>query len=273
MSIIKLGLLASLVACGVFSASAFAGPPFQTDDPDPVQYKHFEAYLFELSDGTATGGTNLEVPSFEMNWGAAPDLQLHLVLPLTFAFAPNNGPTNYGLGDIEIGAKYRLIKEGAHVPEIGIFPFVELPTGDVSRGLGIGKTWYRFPVWLQKSWGPWTTYGGGGEVIAEAPGFKNYTFAGWLLQKQITDKFILGGELYGHGSEGALATSTEGSVMFDSGAFYCITPEFQLLFSGGQAVAGQPETYSYFAFYWTWGQNKNSSSIVKFEPPDAGSNI
>ena len=57
---------------------AHAGPPFQTDDPDPVDYHHFEMYAFELSDGTGknAGGTVLEVPAYEVNYGAAPGLQL-----------------------------------------------------------------------------------------------------------------------------------------------------------------------------------------------------
>jgi len=47
------------------STTAHAGPPFQTDDPDPVEFRHFEMYAFELSDGTGknTGGTALEVPA------------------------------------------------------------------------------------------------------------------------------------------------------------------------------------------------------------------
>ena len=42
--------LAALALCS--GRTAFAGPPFQTDDPDPVDYRHFEMYAFELSDST-----------------------------------------------------------------------------------------------------------------------------------------------------------------------------------------------------------------------------
>ena len=41
----------------------------------------------------------------------------------------------------------------------------ELPTGSATKGLGVGKTWYKVPLWAQKSFGPWTTYGGGGETV------------------------------------------------------------------------------------------------------------
>ena len=128
-----------------------------------------------------------------MNWGAAPDLQLHAVVPLVTNFSPGGGPINFGIGDAELGAKYRLIKESREIPEVGIYPFVELPSGNASRGLGVGAAWYRLPLWIQKSWGPWTTYGGGGEAIAKAPGYNDYPFAGWLLQRRISDALILGG--------------------------------------------------------------------------------
>ena len=104
--IVTLGLLA--LAC---AAPAHAGPPFQTDDPDPVEFRHFEMYAFELSDGTGSnaGGTSLALPAYEVNYGIVPNVQLHLVLPLATVFPPANGPTSFGLGDTELGAKVRLL--------------------------------------------------------------------------------------------------------------------------------------------------------------------
>ena len=248
--------------------AAFAGPPFQTDDPEPVEFHHFEAYLFELSDGTVPGGTDVEVPSFEMNYGAAPNLQLHVVLPVLFNFSPDGGPVTYGVGDTELGAKYRFIQETKHMPQVGIFPFVELPTGNAARGLGVGRTWYRLPLWIQKSWGPWTTYGGAGEVVQHAPGYNNYPFAGWLTQRDLSKKLTLGVELYGHAAEGLAATSTRASTMADLGGFYRFKEGFQLLFAGGRSIAGQAETYTYLAFYWAWG--KGGSKDEKSQPCGAG---
>ncbi|WP_348266867.1 hypothetical protein P8936_13210 [Edaphobacter paludis] len=231
----------------------FAGPPFQTDDPDPVAYRHFEAYAFELSDGTVPGGTTLEVPSFEMNWGVVPNVQLHLVVPVGANFPPNGGPVHYGIGDTELGIKARFVKETKRGPEVGIFPFVELPSGSAANGLGVGTTWYRLPLWIQKSWGPWTSYGGGGEAVVPQSGYKNYPFAGWLVQRQVNKKLMLGMELFGHGAEGEAATSTRSSTMADLGGSYEFTPGFDLLFAAGRSIVGQPETYTYLSLYWTWG--------------------
>lgn len=247
----RCGWLLLLLAVGT---TAFAGPPFQTDDPEPVAFRHFEMYAFELSDSTS-GGTTLGVPAYEVNWGAAPNLQLHLVLPMVANIPADGGAVNYGIGDTEVGAKYRFVKETKHLPEVGIFPFIEFPSGDAERGLGMGSTWYRLPVWLQKSWGPWTSYGGGGEAIVSEPGYRNYPFAGWLVQRQMNKKLMLGLELFGRGALGEAAGSTRSVTMADLGGSYEFKPGFDLLFAGGRSVVGPAETYGYLALYWTWGKD------------------
>lgn len=242
---------------------AHAGPPFQTDDPDPVPYRHFEMYAFTLVDSTGknAGGTVLEVPAYEVNYGVVPNVQLHLVLPMTTLFAPSGGDTNFGIGDTEFGAKVRFVKETAHVPELGVFPFFEFPTGSEDKGLGVGSTWYRMPMWAQKSWGPkdkqWTSYGGGGATVfsgdAHATGYANFPFAGWLVQKQLSEKWTLAGELFGHGAEGPAGTAERSATMLDAGGIYEFHDGFDLLFAGGRSIYGEPESYGYLALYWTWG--------------------
>ena len=38
------------------------------------------------------------------------------------------GPTTYGLGDTEIGMKYRFIHETDTTPQVGTFPIMHIPT-------------------------------------------------------------------------------------------------------------------------------------------------
>jgi hypothetical protein len=264
---------AALTLC---AATAHAGPPFQTDDPDPVEYKHFEMYAFELSDSTGknVGGTVLEIPAYEVNYGVVPNVQLHLVVPPTIAFLPLGGSTNYGIGDTELGAKIRFLKETKQSPEIGIFPFFEFPSGNADKGLGVGKTWYRMPLWLQKSWGEedhqWTTYGGAGATIVPQDGYKNFPFAGWLVQRQLNKKITLGGELFGHGAEGEAALSIRASTMLDLGGIYEFHDGFDLLFAAGRSICGQPETYTYLSLYWTWGPKDTSKGDPGIATPPPG---
>src|ERR1700691_1633633 len=160
---------------------AAAGPPYVTDDPEPVPYQHFEFYT--LSIGTAIrGDTTGFAPAFEFNYGLIPDGQIHIIAPLTFD-APGGGGTQYSYGDTELGFKYRFIDEDKNGtrPMVGLYPFVELPTGDESRALGAGYVRAYFPIWIQKSFGDWTTYGGGGYWINHGDDTVNrdYWFFGW----------------------------------------------------------------------------------------------
>ncbi|MGA2963662.1 MAG: transporter [Candidatus Korobacteraceae bacterium] len=230
----------------VFSCtSAVAGPPFQTDDPEPVEYHHYEAYAFGTFD-RASGSTLSELPAAEFNMGAAPNLQLHIIVP--GAYLDPSGA--YGIGDIELGAKYRFVQESGKRPQIGTFPLLELPTGDSRRGLGNGQVWARLPLWLQKSYGPWTTYGGAGYQINHAPGMKDSLFAGWLVQRQLNKRLTLGTEVYHQESQASGARQT---TFVDPGGYYNFRENFSLLFMLGHTVTGERHTVGYLGLYWTWG--------------------
>lgn len=247
----------ALCALAALPLVAQAGPPFQTDDPDPVPLGHYEFYVFSGSDGTPIE-TDPVGPAFEFNWGALPNMQLHVVTSFG-ASIPASGPAAYGLLDTEVGVKYRLLSETEDRPEIGIFPMVELPTGSASRGLGVGTTWYRLPVWIEKSWAPWTTYGGAGYEIVHQAGFHSFPFAGWLLQRDVGKKWTLGGEVWYHGPEGPITPERRYSTMIDLGGYYYFSkPASQLLFVLGHTAFGQPETYAYLGLYWTWGGKDGS---------------
>jgi hypothetical protein len=228
--------------------NVWAGPPFLTDDPAPVDYKHSEAYLFSTLDNAKDGST-ITGPAFEFNRGIFPDVQFHLVVPLV-NILPTEGPSHHGLGDIEVGIKYRFVQETMNMPQAGIFPMAELPSGDADRGLGNGRTWVKLPLWIQKSWGPWTTYGGGGYAVNHAPDQRNYAFGGWLLQHEMNERLTLGGELFAQGATSADGRSTS---ICNLGGYYNVTPNFSLLFSAGRSVAGERHSIGYVGLYWTWG--------------------
>ena len=225
----------------------FAGPPFLTDDPDPVAYQHWEAYLFTAG-LSSSGGYSIEGPAMEINYGVWTDTQLHLIVPLTSTKGPGM-PAASGPGDIELGVKYRFVHEAENRPQIGMFPMAELPSGDANRGLGNGQTWFRLPIWTQKSWGPWTTYGGGGVALNSAPDQRNYPFGGWLLQRNFGKHLTIGGEIFAQGPD---TRADKGFAALNFGGLYNVTEHFSLLFTGGHTVAGDRHTLWYFGLYETW---------------------
>jgi hypothetical protein len=231
----------------ILTAHTFAGPPFLTDDPEPVDYRHWETYLF-TSGITSGGAYAIEGPAVELNYGALPDTQLHLIIPIASVDGPGLTAAS-GLGDTEFGIKYRFVHETTGRPQIGIFPMAELPTGDASRGLGNGRVWFRLPLWVQKSWGPWTTYGGGGAVINPAPGQRDYPFGGWLVQRNFGKHLMLGGEIFAQGPD---TNNDKGFGALNFGGSYKVNEHFSLLFSAGHSVAGDNHALWYFGLYGTW---------------------
>ena len=177
--------------------------------------------------------------------GAAPNLQLHIVIPGAYLTSPKA----YGIGDVELGAKYRLLRETAKCPQIGIFPMLEVPSGDSRRGLGNGQLWARLPVWVQKSKGPWTTYGGVGYQINRAPGMKSSKFAGWLVQRKVTKRLVLGVEVYYQGAQTVGARQT---TFTDAGGYYNIRENLSVLFMLGHTVSGDRHAIGYLGLYHTW---------------------
>jgi hypothetical protein len=241
----RLAVGITVIALMTSIRAAFAGPPFLTDDPEPVDLGHWEIYGFTAAthaqdgDGGTLGGV-------EINYGAAPNLQLHLIVPLAFD-SPSGAPMVAGLGDTELGIKYRLITPGEDDwwPQVGIFPLVELPTGNAQRSLGAGKMRAYFPVWLQKDWGDWTTYGGGGYWVNPGVGNRNYWFAGWLLQRQVTKELALGGEIFHQTADAIGAKDTTG---FNVGGIYDFSDRYHLLFSAGRGLQN-PALTNQFSYY------------------------
>ena len=240
------------------------GPPYQTDDPVPVDLHHYEFYIFGGVDGTpaeidSTG------PAFEFNWGAIPRVQLHAILPWGVVAPSNNpvylpggtGSSAFGLTDMELGMKVAIIKQTKNFPQIGTFTMFEMPTGSYTKGLGVGKVWYKLPVWMEKDWKLWTVCGGGGYQVVPQTGYRDFPYTGWLLKRTLSERLELGAEVFAHGREGFAAAQTERSAMIDVGGYYHFKhhPGEQFLFAYGHSVAGQTENYAYLGMYWTWGKD------------------
>ncbi len=233
----------------VFAASsAWAGPPFVTDDPEPVEYRHSEFYISSQYTNNKDGKEGT-LPHFEYNYGPLPDLQLHVLIPLAFAH-PTGGPTVYGLGDTEVGMKYRFIHETDAIPQVGTFPIVHIPTGDSDRGLGSGHVPLFLPIWLQKSRGPWTTYGGGGYWTNPGAGNKDFWQLGWLVQRDITKLLTLGAEIFYFGKDTVDGRDRTG---YNIGGILNLTAEDHMIVSAGRDIIGENQFSLYLAYQWTFG--------------------
>ncbi len=238
-------LIFALLCC---ASPLLSGPPFFTDDPATLLRRNWEFYLASQHFNTA-GLASGTLPHLEANYGATPDLMLHVIVPMAYA-KPSGLPFQYGPGDVELGLKLRFVKEARSGLDIGTFPHLELPAGDSRRGLGGGHVQAFLPLWLQKTWGTWTSYGGGGYWINPGPGNRDYWMFGWEAQKDISKSLTVGAEIV-HNTPRAVGGTDETALNF--GALVCVKKGQVIMFSAGRDIRGPNRFFAYMAYYWTWG--------------------
>jgi hypothetical protein len=229
------------------SKTVMAGPPFFTDDPVPVELKHSEIYFASQYLRTADDRSGV-APLIDANYGAFPNLHVHMSLSGAFDH-PAGGATAYGYGDTELGVKYRFAEESGYQPQAAVYPTVEVPTGDADRGLGNGHVQIYLPLWLQKTWAPWTTYGGGGYWINPGEGHRNGSFLGWVLQRDLSERLSLGAEIYHRDIETVDGPTGTG---FTAGGQVNFGEHYHLLLSLGRDFSGPDHLTRYLALQWTF---------------------
>jgi len=219
---------------------ALAGPPYVTDDPVPTEPGHWEVFSF-VSGARVAGMTEGEA-GFDINYGAAKDLQITVVLPVEFEREQH---LHKGLGDVELAAKYLLLHqaEGSATPDLALFPAVSLPTG--SNGFGSDKIGVFLPIWAQKDFGRWSVFGGGGYQVNPGSGNKDFWEGGVALTRQVTDRLQIGAEVYQQTAETVDGKAFTGMNL---GAAYQFSEHWSLLASGGPGLKNRDEGGKY-AFY------------------------
>lgn len=222
-----------------------AGPPFNTDDPQPVDFRHWEYYISTINNFQA-GTWSGTMPHFEVNYGLVPNVQVHMLAPINYDYTQIQG-AKFGYANTEVGVKFRFIQETKNLPQVGIFPLVEVPTiknPDFSNG----KAQIYLPVWVQKSWGKLTTYGGVGYWINPGTNNRNWIFSGWEVQYDFSKVVTLGGELF-HSS--AAIANSKSSTAFNLGGIINASDKTHFIFSVGHSLTSDNITTSYLGILWT----------------------
>ena len=204
-------------------AACFAGPPFVTDDPVPTDYRNWEIYTGFTYDNDDAGSAG--TPFAEFNYGAMPNVQTSLA---------------FSRAEAEFGVKTRFVQESGRSPQISFYPSVTIASEPGRKAAVL------LPLWLQKSWGPWTAFGGGGVTFGAQPTSRGTTtLLGGALERQISPGTTVGAELYHVGAnEVAERVGTSGNV----GVVAQVGRYHAILFSIGRTFAGGT-TFSTYASY------------------------
>lgn len=229
------GFIASLVP-----GFAYAGPPFLTDDPEPTETGHWEIYAPEF-DAAGKGAAFDGSFGAELNYGAAPNLQLTFGLPI--AYAHDEAGFHTGRGDLRISAKYRFFQDEAAGFSVAVFPGVTFPTA--SHGLGSPHVTALLPVWAQKDAGPWSVFGGGGYAINPGAGNRDFWTGGVAVARTVSKQLLVGVEA---DRQGADTVGGRASTSLGVGAILQLQAPFRLLASGGPTFADGEGSPSFHAF-------------------------
>ena len=231
--------LARGVALASLAAPALAGPPYLTDDPAPTDRGHWEIYVFAAGEGRRSivdADTGLD-----LNYGAAPGVQLTATLPLSFSHTTDEGWRG-GTGDAELAVKYRFFNDVDRGLSAAIFPRVILPTAAHAPG---EKTRLLLPIWLQKDFAGGTSlFGGGGLTINPGAGNRDFWQAGLALTHDVAKSLSVGAEVTRQGADVDGGTSQTRAGI---GAVAQLSDRYALLVSAGPTWADHRTGYNAYA--------------------------
>ncbi len=208
---------------------ALAGPPYLTDDPQPTDTGHWEVYGF-VSGSRSADGLDGET-GLDINYGAAPDLQLTVVAPFGYS-----NPRGYALNGIQAGggvlefaAKAKVLHQSdtSWLPDIAVFPRLFFPTN--SR-FGPSRPNLWLPVWAEKDAGPWSVFGGGGYQINPGPDGRNFWQGGLAVSRAFGEKASVGAELWRQGDD---SPTGGGFTAVNLGATWKLTKHWSVIGSAG----------------------------------------
>lgn len=229
-----------LIAAGV-SSPVRAGPPYVADDPEPTDEGHYEVYLYASGDHGSAG--NAGAAGLDFNYGAAPDLQLTAVLPFAYALARGERGRS-GLGNVELAAKYRVLHQAQIGWDVSFFPRVVLPSA--STRVGEAHASVLLPLWLERDWNGWSTFGGGGCAINPGRETRNYCLVAWALTRQLLPGLRVGAEIEHQtpdARDGRASTGLGFGVQYDAGAHAHLLGYY----APGLQHPAETARYSYYA--------------------------
>jgi hypothetical protein len=220
---------------------AYAGPPYVTDDPQPTDYGHYEVYFYD--GGTAVSAGTTSEAGIDFNYGGLPNLQLTAVIPVEFD-DPVDADSAHGLGNIQLAAKYRFLHAADVGWDVSVFPRVFLPSA--SSAVGDHHTAVLLPLWAEKDWDKWSTFGGGGCELNHGADNTDFCLLGWVLTHKITETLEVGGEIY---YQGADTRGGKASTGLGAGVAYDLNTHLHLMGSIGPGLqnAAQANRYTWYA--------------------------
>ena len=215
---------------------AFAGSPFQTDDPG-FAGKGWEIKL----DSTYERNVNADIlvaPILDLNYTIVEHFKLDLILAEKTVWprggSAGGGASRTGVADTDFRFKWRFLDEkpDSWIPALSMAPNVTFPTATNDVG---GSGWaLRLPFQIGKTFDKLYVYGELGYQWALSGQSTDHIIYGACAQYQLTDHWNVGIELYGADLFHVGGINGDATAVVNAGAVYTFNDHVQF-----QAAAGR----------------------------------
>lgn len=190
---------------------ACAGPPYETDDPEPVACHHLEVDVAEARQGIDPDTT----PVYEVDYGPTQNIELSIA-----------GQKD----EVQLGSALRFVSETKTRPQAAFLPAVTFKSDGSKETL--------LPIWLQKTVKQWTAFGGTGVS-------QRSTFSGIALLRSFRSGSSVGAELF---RESPRHGGVDPVLKFNLGYVAQLDETHALMFSAGRAFSGAPRFTFYVGY-------------------------
>ena len=234
----------ALLAMGSVLARAQGGPPYYTTDPGTPGNRNWEinlGYMPFLYNGQSITHT----PDVDINFGVGNRIQL--TYENAWLRVWNQGASaKYGLGQDNVGVKWRFYDSGEEGVQFSIFPqaFLNNPNHAVQRGITPPGSSLLFPVEFTRKIGPVDlNLETGYNLVHLGP---DGWFTGMIVGHDFTKKLEMDAEFFATGTfHPAFAQPT-----LDVGARYKMHRPLILLLMAGRGVEPARSNQPYFVGYF-----------------------
>jgi hypothetical protein len=238
-----LGAVIFQLCCSPVS-KAQGGPPYYTNDPGTPGNRNWEINLGYMP-FFYSGHSTSHIPDVDINYGLGDRIQL------TFENAwlrDRNGrdAARYGLGQDELGVKWRFYENKDAGFEISTFPQLSInnPNHSVERGITPPGASLIIPVQFKKKLGPidvnWEV---GYSAVHLGP---DGWLAGLVAGREVSKNLELSAEFYGLGT----FHNSENQQTLGAGARYRLRPPVVLLLMAGRSLTPARNDQPFFVGYF-----------------------
>lgn len=231
-------------------AHAQGGPPLITDDPGTPGDGRWEINLGFTTEKLRSEML-YEAPLLDINYGLGERIQLKYEIPWLI-LDEEGGGTRSGLGDSEIGVKYRFLDEERHDVSMSIYPQFSFnnPTSSDERDLVDSGTELALPIQIARRAGPVElSLELGYSLIEHEEDEWSY---GLAAAGPLSERFELLGEVHGV----ATRDFEEDVLVFNLGGVLRVHENVNLLFSAGRSFressTTEPELLGYLGLQFNF---------------------